>query len=52
MGDLLLQLLSKTPQKKQVMMFSATLNETKQRDCRKHMVNPVVVQIDEGKLIL
>ena len=52
MGDLLAQLLSKTPVKKQVMMFSATLNEYKQKDCRKYMNNPVIVQIDEGKLIL
>lgn len=46
MGDMLTQLLSKTPLKKQVMMFSATLNEYKQKDCRKHMNNPVIVQID------
>lgn len=52
MGDVLSQLLGKTPIKKQVMMFSATLTEFKQKDCRKFMNNPVVVQIDEGKLVL
>lgn len=42
----------KTPKQKQVMMFSATLNEEMKKDCRLFLVEPMEIFIDESKLVL
>jgi superfamily II DNA/RNA helicase len=52
MSEIIRQLINRTPFKKQIMMFSATLNQKKQLDYKKWMVNPMTIFVDEGKLIL
>jgi len=42
----------KTPQDKQVMMFSATMNEAIKKTCRSFMQNQNEIFIDDAKLIL
>jgi superfamily II DNA/RNA helicase len=52
MSEIIRQLMNRTPFKKQVMMFSATLSEKRQFDYKKWMVNPKTILVDEGQLIL
>ncbi|XP_049931434.1 ATP-dependent RNA helicase SUB2-like [Nymphaea colorata] len=52
MQDIIRQLMNRTPFRKQVMMFSATLSEKRQLDYKKWMVNPKIILVDEGKLVL
>lgn len=46
MNDIIRQLMNRTPFRKQVMMFSATLSEKRQLDYKKWMVNPMTILVD------
>jgi ATP-dependent RNA helicase UAP56/SUB2 len=52
MSEIIRQLMNRTPFRKQVMMFSATLSVKRQLDYKKWMVNPMTILVDEGQLIL
>lgn len=42
----------KTPKQKQVMMFSATYTEDIKKECRRFLMEPMEIFIDDSKLVL